>query len=491
MPFEPRVLDAEPVTSLAAYVDAGGRAGLQAALDKEPSEVFDIVAASGLRGRGGAGFPTATKWRTVAANLSDELPATVVVNAAEGEPGSFKDRAIIRANPYRVLEGALIAAVTIGADEVVVATKERFGKELARLRAAATEINEAGWAQDVTIDVVGGPEEYLFGEETALLEVVEGRMPFPRVAPPWRRGIDDVGGDSALSGDEKLAVGDEETAVPPVLVNNVETMANLPGILANGADWFRSLGTERSPGTIVCTITGRTEHHGVAEFPLGTTLRRVIDKVGGRPLEGNIVAVLAGVSNPLIPASKLDTPLTYEDMKAAGSGLGTGGFIVFDEASDPVAIAAGVSRFLSIESCGQCTPCKQDGQAITDVLYKLSGNRVSDPDMAKLDRRLDTVTDGARCFLATQHQLVVSSIFTTFSDRVAAHAAGNGPTVSPVLIAEIEDLVPGQRAVLDVRHVDKQPDWTYDAEDSGESPADRWNQRTGSASRAEATGEIL
>jgi NADH:ubiquinone oxidoreductase subunit F (NADH-binding) len=477
MPFEPRVLSPEPVTSLQAYLDTGGRVGLDRAKAADPGEALDIIAASGLRGRGGAGFPTATKWRTVMANLKDEITATVVVNAAEGEPGSFKDRAIIRANPYRVLEGALIAAETIGADEVVIATKERFTVELELLRRAARELNEAGWAEDITIDVVAGPEEYLFGEETALLEVIEGRMPFPRVAPPWRRGIDDVGGDSALAGDEELAVGDDETPVPPVLVNNVETMANLPLILANGADWFREVGTERSPGTIICTVTGDMEEHGVREYPMGTPLRDVLMGIGLRPRSGAIAAVLSGVSNPLIPSTALDTPLTYEDMRAAGSGLGTGGFIVFDSSSDPVAVAAGVSRFLSVESCGQCTPCKQDGRTITDILVRVAGSQTSEKDLQELDRRLDTVDDGARCFLATQHEIVVNSLLTAFPDALAAHASQGAPSTEITLIAEIEELPQGGLAVLDSRHREKNYDWTYGEPDSGQSPADRYNQR--------------
>ena len=491
MPFEPRVLDPEPVRSLQAWVDVGGRMGLQAALDAGPGPTMDVVSASGLRGRGGAGFPTGVKWRTVAANLSDELPATVVVNAAEGEPGSYKDRAILRTNPYRVLEGALIAAATIGADEVIVATKERWTTEIDRVRAAAAELNAADWAGGVTIDVVGGPQEYLFGEETAMLEVIEGRMPFPRVAPPWRRGVDDAVGDSALPGDEELAVPDEETPVPPVLVNNVETMANLPGILAHGADWFRSVGTERSPGTIVCTITGDTERHGVGEVPMGTTLRRVIDDIGGGVLDGGQVsAILSGVSNPLIPAALLDTPLTYEDMKVAGSGLGTGGYIVYDQDVDAVAVAAGVARFLSVESCGQCTPCKQDGRTITEVLVRVLSNRVTEQDLDTLERRLVTVTDGARCFLATQQQLVVNSLLATFPDALAVHARRPplAQVVEPVLVAEIERLDPGERAVLDEGHRDKQPDWTFDAEDSGEAPADRLDQRSHEAAEAEAEG---
>ena len=179
------------------------------------------VEASGLRGRGGAGFPTGTKWRTVAAYGSSVLATTVVVNAAEGEPGTFKDRAILRANPYAVLEGALIAAHAVGANEIVFATKARFVEELRRVRSAVDELTNAGWTKDVTISIVEGPAEYLYGEETALLEVIDGRPPFPRIAPPYRRGVvevltdDDVGSESGLAADVEMATADDETLAPP------------------------------------------------------------------------------------------------------------------------------------------------------------------------------------------------------------------------------------------------------------------------------------
>ena len=275
-----RVLDPEPVADLDAYVAAGGGVGLRVALDAGPDAALAVVEASGLRGRGGAGFPTATKWRSVLEYRTPSTPPTVVVNAAEGEPGTFKDRAILRANPYRVLEGALIAATVIGSDEVVVATKERFATEVARLQAAAAEIRAAGWAPGVRIDVVQGPHEYLYGEETALLEVVQGRMPFPRIAPPWRRGVDDVGDETAAAGGVAMATADAETATPPALVNNVETMANVALVLEHGADWFREVGTDTSPGTIVCTVTGHTNDHGVVEVAMGTPLRQVLHAVG-------------------------------------------------------------------------------------------------------------------------------------------------------------------------------------------------------------------
>ena len=490
-----RVLDPEPVLSLAAYEELGGGAGLRAAQAAGPAAIIAALAAAGLRGRGGAGFPTAVKWQSITDNLSDELAAAVVVNAAEGEPGTFKERTILRSNPDRVLEGALIAAAAIGSDEVVVATKQQFRPEVTRLVAAAADIAAAKWAPGVSIDVVEGPTEYLFGEETALLEVIDGRQPFPRIAPPWRRGIDDLGevrygiaGD-ALAADNQMAGPDSTTATPPALVDNVETMANVALILAHGPAWFREVGTQDSPGTIVCTVTGRMARHGVEEFAMGTPLLEVLSEIGVRPLVGHIGAVLSGVSNAMLSSDLLDTPLTYEAMKEVGSGLGTGGFIVFDQTIEPLAVAHGVSRFLTVESCGQCAPCKQDGRLITSALGRLIHGRADGDEQQLLDRRLRTIDTGARCFLASQHQVTVGSILQLFPEAVGAQHPGAAP-LAPYPIAELVDIVDGV-AVMDERQVTKQPDWTYNDIDSGQSPAEWLNQRTGQATEATDTGRIL
>ena len=235
----------------------------------------------------------------------------MVVNAAEGEPGCFKDREILRRDPYRVLEGALIAAHAVGADSVIVATKASFGREVDRLDAAIAEIDADGWTRTVPVSLVTGPEEYLFGEETALLEVIDGRPPFPRLAPPYREGVDEMfeEAESADTGTGsaarvEMAGPSDEAVAPPTLVGNVETYANLPGIVRFGADWFRALGTAESPGTVVCTVSGDVVRAGVAEVELGTPLREVIERIGGGARAGReIVAVMSGVANPLLPAS--------------------------------------------------------------------------------------------------------------------------------------------------------------------------------------------
>jgi NADH:ubiquinone oxidoreductase subunit F (NADH-binding) len=475
---QPRVLDATPVADLAAYVALGGGKGLEAAGRLGVAGVIDEVDASGLRGRGGAGFPTGRKWRTVASYETPDVPAIVAVNAAEGEPGSFKDRSIIRANPYRVIEGALIAAGAVAADRILIATKKSFARERARLQAAVDEIVATGWSTGIEITVVAGPSEYLYGEETALLEVLDGRGPFPRIAPPWRRGIDDVplhpGGHVEWAAANEMATTDGELPVAPALVDNVETMANLPAILAEGADWFRELGTPESPGSIVVTVTGRTQRAGVAEVAMGTTLAQVIEAVGGgaRPRR-RLVAAVSGVANAIIPAADFDTPLTYEAMNGIGSGLGAGGFIVFDDETDMVGVAQAIARFLAVESCGQCTPCKLDGVAISIALDRLRRTAGHESDLELVEQRLKSVADGARCALATQQQVVVGSLLRLFPEPFRQHADNERAAAPVEVIAELVDIVDGV-ATVDTHHLDKQPDWTYGPEDSGQSPADRY-----------------
>ena len=480
-PFEPRLLDPTPVRSFADYEASGGGAGLHAAARLGPAATIEEVEASGLRGRGGAGFPTGRKWLTVAQNRSPELPATVVVNAAEGEPGSFKDRALLRRNPFRIIEGAIIAAGAVGGDRVIIALKSSFAPDLERVRSAVAEINDSGWTGGVAVEVLEGPEEYLFGEETGLLEVVEGRPPFPRVAPPYRHGADEIGDGDASAAGVVMATSSGGTAAPPTLANNAETFANVPGILANGPDWYRSVGTPDSPGTVVCTVTGSVVNAGVGEVPMGTPLSDVIELVGGGlQADRSLSAVLSGVANPLIPAALVGTPVSYEAMEAIGSGLGAAGFMVFDDAVDLVAVAQGVARFLAVESCGQCTPCKQDGLAIADLLDRLCRGDADTEVVDELTRRVGTVADGTRCFLAHQQERVVGSLLNLFPEAVQAHVGSASASdvvevAVPVVIGPLVSIERGQ-ATIDERHVEKQPDWTYDALDSGKAPAERLAQ---------------
>ncbi len=392
MPLVSRVLDPSPTADLEEYRRDGGGGALAAARAVEPEALVATVEAAGLRGRGGAGFPTGTKWRTVAA-MGRRSAATVVVNGAEGEPGTFKDRAILRANPYRVLEGALIAALAVGADR---------GAEL----------------------------------------------------------VDGAG----------------ETAARPTLVDNVETLANVPFVVGLGPDAYREVGTAESPGTIVCTVSGRTERAGVVEVAMGTTLGEVLALGGGAPLGHRIVAVLSGTAQPLLPGSALDAPVSWEGLAAAGGGLGSAGFIVIDDEVDVVAVAAGVSLFLSVESCGQCTPCKQDGMALTDTLVRIAAGAGRSDDLDRLATLTSTVATGARCYLATQHEQVVASLLAQFPDAVAEHLSGRAAPPEPYPIAPIADLVDGV-VVLDASVLELAPDW---GTGTGAAPADAIDTRRAS-----------
>lgn len=463
------VLPPIPYANLTSYLAAGGGVALAEARLVDPQALIDEVTASGLRGRGGAGFPTGLKWQTVADLEADELAANVVVNAAEGEPGTIKDRTLLQANPYAVIEGALIAAQAIDANDITIATKASFVATIERLRTAIDEVRAAGWLDgpdgQITIEVVTGPDRYLFGEETAMLEVVDGRLPLPRVAPPYRHGsvevvTDQVGparGHDSFEGAADIVMAGSDHEAPPTLVNNAETLANVPAIIARGADWFRQVGTDKSPGTVLATVTGDVHHPGVYEVALGTVLEDLVELAGG-PIRGTtLVGVLGGASAAFL--DDLTTPISYEAMQTAGTGLGSASFRFIGDQVDPVALAAGVSRFLSVESCGQCTPCKLDGLAIAQALQRISNNQGTATDRDIVARRLTTVADGARCALGRQHQTVVSSILQAFPEAIDDHLQRRRPAAEPAVIAatsQIDDQ--GER--VDQSIITADPAWS-------------------------------
>ncbi len=465
-----RLLDPHPVRSVDEHRAVGGLVALEDTRALEPEVAISVVTDAGLRGRGGAGFPTGKKWSTVAANAaSSGLAPTVVVNAAEGEPGTFGDRTLIRRNPYRVLEGALIAAHAIGARAVSVVTKDRYTTELGLLTDAAQELVATGAAGDVTIDVIGGPGHYLLGEETGLLEAVAGRPPFPRVAPPYRHGTVEVG--EAGSGASRVELAGQGGIAPPTLVNNAQTFAHVALIVRNGPEWFRQMGTAESPGTSLFTITGDVKRGGVAEYPLGTPLRQIIEEIGGGTT-ADIAFVMSGVSVGVLLPDQLDVPTTYEALAAAGSGLGTGGFTVYGTATDPIAVAHGVSRFLAIESCGQCRPCKDGGLEVAAALDLLRSGEAAETAVADIMPVVRSLSEGARCDLGPQHERVITSFLERFPEAAQAHATGRA-SAEPVLVAPIADIDDEGQVTLDEDHRTKQPDWEHGDTWNGQSPADR------------------
>ncbi|HVM41195.1 MAG TPA: NADH-ubiquinone oxidoreductase-F iron-sulfur binding region domain-containing protein [Acidimicrobiia bacterium] len=460
MPAVNVVLPAEPIRSLDAYRASGGGEALDAASRLGPDGVIEELEASGLRGRGGAGFPTGRKWRSIAS-----APGThryVACNAAEGEPATFKDREILRRNPYQVIEGLAVAAAAVGAREAYIGIKASFERERAALTTAAREMADNGLLGGIaSVTIVEGPEEYLFGEETGLLEVIEGGDPLPRLFPPYVHGLFSTSPQMGWSASRQQAGHEHGHESNPTLVNNVETLANVTHILANGAGWFRQFGTPQSPGTVVVTVVGDVTTPLVVEVPMGTPLSDVLDLAGGPTKGRRFKAALSGVANPFLPSEFFDANLTYEAMDALGTGLGAAGFAVYDDSACMVALAALVSRFLYVESCNQCPPCKFGSGELTEYLARIEAGEGTEGDLELMHARLKTVTDGNRCYLPVQEQRVVSSLLQTFPEEVAAHLDGRGcPLPRRLVLPKIVDLDGGE-VVYDEQQQRKRPDWTY------------------------------
>jgi NADH-quinone oxidoreductase subunit F len=454
------LLPVAPLEKLDSYVEVGGGEGLEAARRLGPEATIDEIRAAGLRGRGGGGFPTGAKWAGVAATEGTHRFA--VCNAAEGEPGTFKDRRLMRSNPYQLIEGLAIAAFAIGAREAFLGLKASFEPELAALERALAEMQEAGLAGDVPIRLVPGPDEYLFGEEKALLEVIEGKEPLPRLLPPYQHGLFSTAPQMGWipTGVRLGHHGTHESN--PTLVNNAETLSNVPHILARGPEWFRTMGTHGSPGTVVVTVVGDVARPGVAEVDMGTPLSDVVETVGGGALPGRqLKAAFSGVANPVVPASAFSVPLTYEDFAARGTGLGAAGFILYDDSACMVEVARLFSRFLYVESCGQCPPCKLGSEEITSRLEGIEAGEGVDDDVEVIGSWLGKVTDGARCYLATEEQNVVGSILRCFPGELAEHLEqGRCPRHRDLVLPKLLDLEDG-RATYDEAQAGKQPDWTF------------------------------
>jgi NADH-quinone oxidoreductase subunit F len=462
------LLPAVPIESLDAYLAThSGGSGVRRAHELGSEATIDLVSRSGLRGRGGGGFPTGQKWAGVATQTGGRR--YLVCNGAEGEPGTFKDRALLRANPYQFVEGVAIAAFAIGAAEAFICLKASFRREIDAVTRAVQEFQAAGICDDCKVTIVAGPDEYLFGEEKAMLEVIEGNEPLPRWLPPYLHGLfataPQLGWQSHDNATGSTRNGGGSN---PTLVNNVETLSNIPHILAKGAEWFRSMGTAESPGTVVTTVVGDVVAPDVGEVEMGTPLRAVIDAVGSGLVAGRSVkAVFSGVANAVVTARDLDAPVSYEGFQAIGSGMGSAGFIVYDDTTCMVDAAYRFSRFLSIESCGQCPPCKLGSSAITEHLERIETGVGNDGDLDAITGWLGHVTDGSRCFLASEEQIVVTSILRAFPEEFTEHIElGRCPRPRFLSIPKLIDLADG-RAVYDDSFWRKRPDWTYAPVDEG------------------------
>jgi NADH-quinone oxidoreductase subunit F len=421
-------------------VDKARRIGARSIIQK--------VKQSGLRGRGGAGYPAGRKWETIAKHPCRRK--FVVCNAAEGEPGTFKDRWLLRRNPYAVIEGMLIAAAAIGTTEIFFATKASYGRELARVREALDEMRAAKRLEGIDFRVFEGPEEYLFGEEKALLNAIEGGLPMPREAhqPPYEFGL--------FAGPRKPN---------PALVNNAETFAHVPSILRHGAQSFRQLGTHDTPGTILLTLSGDVRKPGVYEAEAGITLKSALEKLAGGARPGRkLRAALCGVSAAVIPASKFDTPLEFRAMRKAGMSLGSAGFVAIDDATSIPRVAQSVARFLYVESCDQCSACKHGLGVASLALDMMFDGRRADHDLA--ERALygaKSAPQGNRCFLPVQGALLIPSLVEHFKADFEAAENGKGRDAAEWPIPKFLDFDEGKgRFILDEMQRRKQPDWRYE-----------------------------
>ncbi len=403
--------DVPGIDTLQGYEADGGYSGLKKALAEfEPDAIVDLVKASGLRGRGGAGFPTGLKWSFLA---KDGRPRALVVNADEGEPGTFKDRELIEHNPHQLIEGMLIASYATRSPESFIYIRGEFlhGHEV--LQRAIAEATERGYLGDRVLGtdfshhmyLYRGAGAYICGEESALLESLEGRRGNPRLKPPF----------PAVAGVYGL----------PTVVNNVETIANLPPLILNGAEWHRQWGTEKSPGLKVMSVSGHVTRPGNYEVPLDATLRELVEMAGGVRTGHQVKAVIPGGSSmPLLPAGQLDTPIDYESLVQAGSMLGSGGCIVMDDSTCIVAAVARVVRFYRDESCGKCTPCREGTYWMTDVLDRLEGGQGELGDLDTLLDVADNINGKAFCPLGDASVGFMVSAIRNFRDEFVEHITG-------------------------------------------------------------------
>lgn len=458
--FVPYLLPESPVTSVTDWVAIGGGKGLARALDIGPAATIDEILASGLRGRGGAGFPVGVKWRSLRETAAGGT-CFVVCNASEGEPGTFKDRALLRRNPYQLIEGVAIATFAIGANSAFIGLKAKYTQEHENLARALSELEAAGLTAGIPITIVPGPDSYLFGEETALLQTIQGEPAAPRLFPPYIQGVFASTPNIDWSAMPRATDDPELNDPAPTLVNNVESLSTAAHIMHRGADWFRSMGTEATPGHGVCTIVGDVNAPGVAEVEMGTPLGEIIDSVGGGVTEGRrIKAILSGISNPVMTEDFLDAPLCFDAFRARGSGIGSCGFIVYDDTTDAVEIGYTCSHWLSVESCGQCNGCKVGTMGVTALLKKIMEGDGEYRDISDIGARILKLTDANRCFLPEQDQIVVASLLRTFPQDFLDAVDGKPVNIRDIMPPKLVDVADG-KAVLDEHWRLKQENWAY------------------------------
>jgi len=392
------------------YIATGGYEALGLALtEKSPQELIETMVSSGLRGRGGAGFPTGLKWRFVA---QESGPTKVVVcNADEGDPGAFMDRSLLEGDPHSVIEGMEIASYAVGATRGYVYVRAEYPLAIRRLNHAidqarahgllGSDILETGFSFDIEVRIGAGA--FVCGEETALIASIEGERGVPRTRPPYPS-------TSGVFGH-------------PTLINNAETWGNIRHIVLKGADWFSSIGTPDSPGTKVFALSGKVVNTGLVEVPMGTTLRELIYDIGGGIPGGKAFKAVqtGGPSGGCIPAQHLDTPIDYESLKRLGAIMGSGGVIVMDEDNCMVNIAKYFLEFTCDESCGKCVPCRAGTRQMLDILVRITEGEGRPEDIDRLRSLGQTIVETSLCGLGQSAPNPVLSTLEHFGDEYQAH----------------------------------------------------------------------
>ena len=390
------------------YIAVGGYQSLYKAIhDMTPQEVVEEISKSGLRGRGGGGYPTGLKWATVAKMPGEQK--YVVCNADEGDPGAFMDRSVLESDPHRVLEGMAIAAYAVGASEGYIYVRAEYPLAIERLEKAIKQAKRLGILGsqifdsplDFKINIRIGAGAFVCGEETALIQSIEGGRgnPVPRPPYPAQSGLWEC----------------------PTLINNVETFTNIAAIIREGSDWYASIGTEKSKGTKVFALTGQIRNNGLIEVPMGITLREIVEEMGGGVPNGEVKAVqTGGPSGGCIPASMLDTTVDYESLSKAGSMMGSGGMVVMDANTSMVEVAQFYMEFCVGESCGKCIPCRAGTVQMYEALTKLLKGYATMTDLEKLEQLCNMVKNTSLCGLGMSAPNPILSTLRYFQQEYLA-----------------------------------------------------------------------
>lgn len=413
-------------SSIAEYVAQGGYQALETALlSLRPEEVIELVEASGLRGRGGAGFPTGKKWRLT--RHGGSTPRYVIANADEGDPGAYMDRALLESDPHSVLEGLILAAYAVGADRAYVFTRSEYPLAIVALRKAIEEAKRwrllgdhiLGSEFSLEVNIVRSAGAFVCGEESAMLHAMQNARGEPQPRPPYPA-------ERGLWG-------------RPTCVNNVETLANVPLIVARGPDWYRQCGTADSPGTKVFSLVGAVQRTGLVEVPLGTSLWEILEQAGGCERSATKALQIGGPSGGILPTSLLDVPVDYEGLAQLGAIMGSGGLVVLGQGQCVVDTALYFLHFTAAESCGKCTPCRDGLTEAAALLEEISSGKGQEADLDKLEDLGRYVAKTSLCGLGKTAPNPLLTSMRYFHEEYAEHLAGHCPALvcKPLLHFEV------------------------------------------------------